>query len=1207
MFESANHSDGSFVTAGYDVFVSYAQSDNLGGEIDEFLGALSRKHLELFPEKPLAFFQDKRAIRTADDWRHRIHDCLRSSQLFVAIVSPGYFQSDWCRREWQAWIDHEIACQTLGETAFPIYLIEIPALTGGMTEAAVAAELVNLDELNARARRCHFQQITRRQFLEVRPFFPEGLDAMRRGALAETLANLAQGFYAKQQMVRAARQTRSTVPPYNKRFVGRLEELQKLRQFLGGDKAGIIASVQGLGGIGKTELAFAYAQAYALRYPGGRFLIQCEHLQDLRLAIVQLDPQFPGSATDEQRKSLDQHFRAICEAIRNRLDNQGAILLVLDNVTNLEVLSPEQTDRIRALGAKLHILATSRCEMIVPDGASDYLEFVPIEELDSDESLLLLESHRPLESERDKIAAELIVHRLGGFPLAVELFGAYLAQQPEVTYESALKELGVDELQGVDLVAERANPVIRRHNHEKRLTSVLGPTLALLNEMERKALSFAGLLPADNVALPWLRVLTAQQWPTLSDSDWKGVVHRLLAFSLITRGVDDDGDIKIVRCHRLVQRLVSGEPAKVEKREAAIGDFVDRRIAELQQTKQWKSARWELSPLHSLSLLWEEKGRSATPNLMRRVGKLWYELAEWSQSEILMRRALSIDEMTVGQDHPDVAVDLNNVANVLMATNRLNEAERMLRRAVAINDVSLNDQDPVAAIAFVNLAYVLKLSNRTCEAEELLDRAIRVYEADPDSYSPELATALNNLAEILKATNRPTEAASLLRRALALNESTFGPDHPNVAAQLNNLAEIYRELHQLEEAEPLLKRSLQIVESTYGMQHPQVAIALSNLGDLVRQLNRPVEAEALIRKALQIAETSQGPNHPMVGISLGALAGLLQATNRRETEPLLRRALAIFEASFGSDHPRVAEALNNLATLLQHQGRLTEAESLLRRALTIFQMGNRVNDPQIASTLNNLAILFFETNRVAEAEPLLLRALQIDEGNLGPDHPSVAIRLNNVANVLKATARHSEAEPLLRRAVTVIERTKPAGHPDIGNALLNLAHLLQITGRLTEAEPLLRRAVRIFEESLGKDHPNLAIALNNLAQLLEMTGQDAEAESLMQRALAIDEVSLGSWHPNLAIHLNNLGGLLRKSRRLPEAELLLRRAVHIMLRFTKANGLFHPNLRLSLRNYRTVVMESRGSHAVRTCLGSLIEESQISADIWQRIHKYAFD
>ena len=60
-----------------------------------------------------------------------------------------------------------------------------------------------------------------------------------------------------------------------------------------------------------------------------------------------------------------------------------------------------------------------------------------------------------------------------------------------------------------------------------------------------------------------------------------------------------------------------------------------------------------------------------------------------------MRRALAIDETSCGPDHPDVAIDLNNLAQLLQATNRLAEAEPLMRRALAIDETELGPTIPM--------------------------------------------------------------------------------------------------------------------------------------------------------------------------------------------------------------------------------------------------------------------------------------------------------------------------------------------------------------------------------------------------------------------------------------------------------------------------------------------------------------------------------
>ena len=283
-------------------------------------------------------------------------------------------------------------------------------------------------------------------------------------------------------------------------------------------------------------------------------------------------------------------------------------------------------------------------------------------------------------------------------------------------------------------------------------------------------------------------------------------------------------------------------------------------------------------------------------NFLNQAGLMLCRLARNAEAEPLYRRSLALAEQRYGDHHTEVAVRLNNLAQLLQDTNRLEEAEPLMRRALAIGEQS--------------------------------------YGGD----HPEVATQLNNLALLLQDTNRLEEAEPLMRRALAIAEQSYGGDHPKVAAQLNNLALLLQATNRLEEAEPLMRRALAITEQSYSGDHPEVATQLNNLAQLLQDTNRLEEAEPLMRRALAIDEQSYGGDHPGVATKLNNLAMLLQVTNRlEEAEPLMRRALAIDEQSYGGDHPKVATRLNNLAQLLQATDRLAEAESLSQRAMQIFE------------------------------------------------------------------------------------------------------------------------------------------------------------------------------------------------------------------------------------------------------------------------------
>ncbi len=354
-------------------------------------------------------------------------------------------------------------------------------------------------------------------------------------------------------------------------------------------------------------------------------------------------------------------------------------------------------------------------------------------------------------------------------------------------------------------------------------------------------------------------------------------------------------------------------------------------------------------------------------SLLGWLGSILHELSEWGEAESLQRRALAIDEVRYGPDHPNVATDLNNLAMLLQATNRLTEAEPLMRRALAIDEASYGPEHPEVARDLNNLAQFLQDTNRLAEAEPLMRRALAIDETISCKSHSKIAIRLSNLATLLQATNRLAEAEPLMRRALANDETGYGPAHPEVATDLNNLAEILRDTNRIVEAEPLMRRALAIDETSLGPGHPKVATDLSNLAQLLQDTNRLAEAEPLMRRALAIDEASYGPVHPSVALRLNNLAQLLQKTSRLvEAEPLMRRALAIDESSYGRDHAEVARDLNNLAQLLRKTTRLAEAEPLMRRALAIlFGFGRRAlhEHPKLGAIRASYALLLEEMGK----------------------------------------------------------------------------------------------------------------------------------------------------------------------------------------------------------------------------------------------------
>lgn len=490
----------------YDFFVSYARADNVSsdggpGWVERFVDAVIEEHRSFTGGRTLRPFFDRRDISNFATWESEIfHKGLTRSRLFLAFLSPAYFASEVCRREWKAWLDQEIARHILAAGAAPVYFVEVPGLVAKpmLSESEVARNVAELCRL-AEPRDRFFTDVTpvlqecrRRQLVTwiqdnaVRPFVHAGMMDLHQADLRKVLRKLAEDLDARAEDVRRAEGSVSTVPPYNPKFTGRRDELLDLRRMLKYDHTGVVCGVAGLGGIGKSELAYTYAHAFASVYPGGRFYVPCDHAHNLRDAVLVLGDQFRDQISDEERLTPEAYFAAICRCLRRRLDQRGHILLVLDNVTDPALVSRGQTDALTALGPKLHLLATTR--LLPPSGTG----WLTLGELSESEALELLEKHRPfdqsdprltasrqataiekvvrpvdapspagsalndVESERE--AALRIVRKLGGFALAIELVAAGLAAHPSATYAGVADGLALGDL---DVLAEDRDVELR--------------------------------------------------------------------------------------------------------------------------------------------------------------------------------------------------------------------------------------------------------------------------------------------------------------------------------------------------------------------------------------------------------------------------------------------------------------------------------------------------------------------------------------------------------------------------------------------------------------------------------------------------------------------------------------------------------------------------------------------------------------------------
>merc|ERR1711937_1003590 len=101
----------------------------------------------------------------------------------------------------------------------------------------------------------------------------------------------------------------------------------------------------------------------------------------------------------------------------------------------------------------------------------------------------------------------------------------------------------------------------------------------------------------------------------------------------------------------------------------------------------------------------------------RKMGKL-------QEAEPLHQQSLTIQKKVLGEEHPDVAASLNNLANLLQRMGKLQEAEPLYKESLAIFKKVLWSEHPLVVMSLFNVAMLLQAMGKLQEALSMMQEAL---------------------------------------------------------------------------------------------------------------------------------------------------------------------------------------------------------------------------------------------------------------------------------------------------------------------------------------------------------------------------------------------------------------------------------------------------------------------------------------------------
>ena len=942
------------------IFVSYTGSDRhwaqwIGGELSA-LGHRPRIH--------------EQEVRGGDSFIGWMNQRLRDADHTLCIISPAYLvAAPFSQGEFEAAISR---AQTTPTHNFLLPVVvegcELPPLLHYRSHC----DLVGLGDAEKQAR---FRDFIARSVAASRPPTAQAAGAASNIPIA--------------------------VPRH---FMGRDDAFAAIEAALHTREGRVaITALHGLRGVGKTVLAAAYAERHAGDYRA-TWWIRAETDSGMRADLAGLGVRLGWVHADDKE---DLALTIVRERLRHE---GGGLLLIYDNAVGPEAVEPRLPG-----GGTAHVIVTSNAPHWRRIAAPVEIAVWPPE---TGADYLIARTGRTGE----RAAALELSAALGGLPLAHEQAAAY-CERLDIALAEYRRRF---EARPVEMLGRAQDAPADYHpeyqaEHRDRLTVARTFGLAIdeaakLRPAAEQLIVHAALLaPA---AIPLFLFAEAREKfaeplaGALADDGLDEVVAALRTFALVDREtIPDERDPAIatdaIRLHRLV-REVAAARCDGEARETARHRLIEALAVVYPSRVDEHPGSWPRARRVDALALALVGGDMALPAGAEQAagalldGLASYRrevLAAYAEATPLCKRALALREASLGPDHPDTALSLNNLAWLLQAQGDLPAARPLYERALAIRETALGADHPDTARGLNNLGLLLRDQGDLPAARPLLGRALAIHEKVLGAEHPDTATSLSSLAGLLLAQGDLPAARPLYERALAIHEKVLGAEHPDTATSLSNLAELLRDQGDLPAARPLHERALAICEKMLGAEHPDTATSLSNLAGLLQAQGDLPAARPLHERALAIREKMLGPEHPDTATGLNNLGALLRDQgDLPAARPLFERALAIHEKMLGAEHPDTAQSLNNLGALLRDRGDLPAARPLFERALAIRQKVLGAEHPDTAGSLNNLAALVAQGN-VPRARALLLRALAIASRKLGRDHPTTALYRKNLADL----------------------------------------------------------------------------------------------------------------------------------------------------------------------------------------------------------------
>jgi tetratricopeptide (TPR) repeat protein len=813
-------------------------------------------------------------------------------------------------------------------------------------------------------------------------------------------------------------------PARNARFTGRVEALNRLRgELRSGGKAVVLPiALQGMGGIGKTQLALEYVHRFKSSYD----LVWWINADPPQFIDTELTDLGAAIGIPAERTAVESALAALAALRRGHPTDRW--LLIFDNADDLS-----EVEKFLPQGGPGHLLITSRNAEW-----GNQAKALPVDVFQRPESVMHLRSRVP---SMGREQAEDLAEALADLPIAVAVAGAWLAETgtPVPEYLRVIQRDGVAALRmeavwGLSL--ERLDQRSPGAYRLLQICSVLAPEIAL------------ELLYSDQLA-----AYLIEYDLSVSDRLMRGsLIQHINKLALLRLDVHA-GQAQV---HRLLQDVVRRQMSAAEiaatSHQAHLVLAKFRPNGDVEDPTTWTRFRilWPHLEVSGASGCYDESVRQL---FIDRAGYLWRR-GDFAQGVAFGNRIAKGWEAKLAEGEHDENW-----------TRR--DADSLRRQWLHLR---------------FYIANILREQGRF-EAALALDNDILVQQREllGTHHSHTLMTSGSRAAD-LRALGRYAETLPMEQETYRAWGEEFGEDHPRTLSAASNLATSYRSMGNFHEAEKIDSAVWRRRQAVLGQFHPYTLHSAGCVGRDLREAGEHEKSVELLRRLLTSSRLELGIEVTVtLKIQVDLAVSLRSAGRAHEAAPLLEEAFDVFSARFDPSNPDALNCRLNRAANLLAMGDIDPALTEMLWVTREYEKSLGVNHPFTLVCLSDQSAIYRSKGDGELARALVTRAADGCRRALGPAHP---YSLGAEMNLAICESDDGETVSAQRRVEELVERMKLTLGPNHPDTLACQVNLEIITDSLARKDPRGLGTGRDSDDSsafgrlaqqLGREHPTIKV------------------------------------------------------------------------------------------------------------------------------------